>query len=431
LLELAFRMDYKRFTLKNGLKVVVSPMPNLESATLTVWVKTGSRFEDARTNGISHFLEHMVFKGSKKRPTAKEIAEVVDSIGAETNAGTSKDWTNFYIKAHAGHLEKAFDVLSDMILNPILKEEEIEREKGVIIEELAMYEDTPMIRIGDIFEQLIFDKTPLGRDIGGTPNTVKNIMQDDFIRYRKRYYYAENMLLTVAGKVKRNKVVRLAEKYFGELKKGGLEGKETKIKGGQKGSQLKLHSKKKEQAHFILGFRGNPRGYKGRFAEAILSVILGGGMSSRLFTEVRERRGLAYAVKTETQRYQDTGYMGTYAGVDVVRVDEAIKVVLDQHYGLADGRYPISSPELTKAKEYLKGHMALALEDTKGVNEFFGESELFLKKIETPEEVFKAVDKVTIEDVLFEAKKLFVPKKLNLAIIGPYENSERFEKLIK
>ncbi|OGM56107.1 hypothetical protein A3E46_01465 [Candidatus Woesebacteria bacterium RIFCSPHIGHO2_12_FULL_46_16] len=424
-------MDYKRFTLKNGLKVVVSPMPNLESATLTVWVKTGSRFEDARTNGISHFLEHMVFKGSKKRPTAKEIAEVVDSIGAETNAGTSKDWTNFYIKAHAGHLEKAFDVLSDMILNPILKEEEIEREKGVIIEELAMYEDTPMIRIGDIFEQLIFDKTPLGRDIGGTPNTVKNIMQDDFIRYRKRYYYAENMLLTVAGKVKRNKVVRLAEKYFGELKKGGLEGKETKIKGGQKGSQLKLHSKKKEQAHFILGFRGNPRGYKGRFAEAILSVILGGGMSSRLFTEVRERRGLAYAVKTETQRYQDTGYMGTYAGVDVVRVDEAIKVVLDQHYGLADGRYPISSPELTKAKEYLKGHMALALEDTKGVNEFFGESELFLKKIETPEEVFKAVDKVTIEDVLFEAKKLFVPKKLNLAIIGPYENSERFEKLIK
>src|SRR3989304_8234770 len=337
-------MDYKRFTLKNGLKVVVSPMPNLESATLTVWVKTGSRFEDARTNGISHFLEHMVFKGSKKRPTAKEIAEVVDSIGAETNAGTSKDWTNFYIKAHAGHLEKAFDVLSDMILNPILKEEEIEREKGVIIEELAMYEDTPMIRIGDIFEQLIFDKTPLGRDIGGTPNTVKNIMQDDFIRYRKRYYYAENMLLTVAGKVKRNKVVRLAEKYFGELKKGGLEGKETKIKGGQKGSQLKLHSKKKEQAHFILGFRGNPRGYKGRFAEAILSVILGGGMSSRLFTEVRERRGLAYAVKTETQRYQDTGYMGTYAGVDVVRVDEAIKVVLDQHYGFFGGAHPISSP---------------------------------------------------------------------------------------
>ncbi len=424
-------MDYKRFTLKNGLKVVVSPMPNLESATLTVWVKTGSRFEDARINGISHFLEHMVFKGSKKRPTAKEIAEAVDAIGGEFNAATSKDWTNFYIKAQAGHIEKAFDVLSDMVLNPILKKEEIEREKGVIIEEIAMYEDTPMLRIGDIFEQLIFGKTPLGRDIAGTPNTVKSIEQDDFIRYRKRHYYAENMLLTIAGKVKGNEVIKLAEKYFGELKEGGREGKETKIKEGQKGSGLKLHSKKKEQAHFILGFRGNPRGYKGRFAEAVLSVILGGGMSSRLFTEVRERRGLAYAVKTSVERYQDTGYIGTYAGVDVKRVDEAIKVVLDQHYGLADGRYPISASELTKAKEYLKGHMALALEDTKGVNEFFGESELFLKKIETPEEVFKAVDKVTIDDVLSEARKAFRPEKLNLALIGPYEDPQRFEKLIK
>src|SRR3989304_558789 len=170
-------MDYKRFTLKNGLKVVVSPMPNLESATLTVWVKTGSRFEDARTNGISHFLEHMVFKGSKKRPTAKEIAEVVDSIGAETNAGTSKDWTNFYIKAHAGHLEKAFDVLSDMILNPILKEEEIEREKGVIIEELAMYEDSPKTTTPPKFESQISYLLLLCLTFFFKPSTVKNIMQ--------------------------------------------------------------------------------------------------------------------------------------------------------------------------------------------------------------------------------------------------------------
>jgi len=424
-------MDYKRFALRNGLKVVVSPMPNLESATVTLWVKTGSRFEDAKINGISHFLEHMVFKGSKKRPTAKEVADAVDSIGSETNAGTSKDWTNFYIKAHAGHIEKAFDILSDIVLNPILKKEEIEREKGVIIEEIAMYEDTPMVRIGDIFEQLIFANTPLGRDIGGTPSTVKGITQDDFIRYRKRHYYAENMLLTVAGKIKVNEITKLAEKYFGELKESGQGEKEAKIKEGQRGPKLKLHSKKKEQAHFILGFRGNPRGYKGRFAEAVLSVILGGGMSSRLFMEVRERRGLAYAVKTSAERYQDTGYLASYAGVDVARVDEAIKVVLDQHYGLADGRYPISASELNKAKEYLKGHMALALEDTKGVNEFFGESELFLKKIETLEEVFKAIDRVTIEDVVSEAKKLFVPKKLNLAIIGPYGDSGRFERLIK
>jgi len=426
-------MKYNLSKLDNGIRVLTVPMPNLESATLAVWVKTGSRMEEAKINGLSHFLEHMVFKGSAKRPSAKEIAESIDSIGGEFNAGTSKDWTNFYIKARAGKLDRVFDVLSDVVLNPILAGAEIEREKGVIVEELRMYEDTPNIKIGDVFEELIFAGSPLGWDIGGSEKTVRSLKRDDFVRYREMHYYPENILITVAGGVKEKEVEKLAKKYFQKLQTSKTPNLQTfkVFKTWQKRPQVKLHPKKKEQAHFILGFLGNGRGYEGRYAEAVLSTILGGGMSSRLFTEVREKRGLSYAIKTSPERYSETGYIGTYAGVDVKRVDEAIKVTLNEHYKLADGSAPISKKELDKAKEYIKGNIALALEDTKDVDGFFGEQELFLGKILTPEEVFKKIDKVEIKDVLTEAKKLFRPEGLNLAIIGPYEGSSRFEKLLK
>lgn len=426
-------MNYELTTHKNLLKVLTVPMPNLASVTVTVWVKTGSRYETPKLNGISHFLEHMVFKGTKKRPTAKEIAENIDSIGGEFNAATSKDWTNFYIKARAGNLERVFDVLSDVVLNPILAKEEIEREKGVIVEELRMYEDTPMIKIGDVFEELIFAGNSLGRDIGGSEKTVRGIERDDFVRYRKMHYYPQNMLITVAGGVKVNEVEIMAEKYFQKLQTSKTPKLQAfdEFKTEQKKPQIKLHPKKKEQAHFILGFLGEGRGYSGRYAQAILTTILGGGMSSRLFSEVRERRGLAYAIKTGPERYQETGYIGTQAGVDVKRVDEAIAVTLSEHYKLADGSSPISKKELEKAKEYLKGNIALALEDTKDVCGFFADQALFLDKVLTPEKVFKKIDGVRAEEVVIEAKKLFRPERLNLGIIGPYESSSRFEKLLQ
>src|SRR3972149_5318736 len=204
--------------LDNGVRLVTVPMPSLESVTVTVWVGVGSRSETDKIAGISHFLEHMVFKGGKKRPSAREISEAVDAIGGEFNASTGKEWTNFYIKARAANLETAFDVLSDMVFNPLLKEEEIEREKGVIIEEIAMYEDTPMYRIGDVFEQLIYEGNSLSWDIAGTAKTVKAIKKGDFERYRKMYYYADNILLTVAGGVAPKSVEDLAKKYFGEIK---------------------------------------------------------------------------------------------------------------------------------------------------------------------------------------------------------------------
>lgn len=422
-------MNCKLNKLSNGLRVLTVFLPSMKSSTVTVWIKTGSRYETKQIGGISHFLEHMVFKGSKKRPSAREIAVVIDSIGGEFNAGTSKEWTNFYIKTRNEALPTAFDVLSDMVLNPLLKSEDIEREKGVILEELAMYEDTPMFKIGDIFENLIYKNNSLGRDIIGTKNSIKNVKRDDFVKYIKMHYGIENLLITVAGGVKEKDVLRLAEKYFGSLKNNKKE-RVIKFKTDQRKPRVLLYPKKKEQAHFILGFLGNQMGNKDRFTESVLSVLLGEGMSSRLFTEVREKRGLAYSVKSTVNRYVDTGYIGTYAGVDVKRIDKALKVVLSEHYQLASGENVITEKELKKAKEYVKGHLALSLEDTGRVGSFFGLRELLLGKTETPEDVFRGIDKVTIDDVLRVAKEYFVPERLNLTIIGPYKDQKRFEKLV-
>lgn len=424
-------MNYHKTTLSNGLRVITVPMPSSESVTLTVWCHVGSRFEPEKIAGLSHFLEHMTFKGSKKRPTARETSTAVDAIGGEFNASTSKEWTNFYIKAAVANLETAFDVLSDMVLNPLIKEEEVKREKGVILEEKAMYEDTPIMDINEVFENLIFKGNTLDRHIVGTQKAIKNMTRKDFLVYRSTHYFPKNMLITVAGGVKESQVLNLIKKYFTKTPSNNKKETVKKYISKQTRPQVKLKTKKIEQAHLIIGFLGSPLGHPDRFAQSVLSVILGAGMSSRLFIEVRERRGLAYSIHTNIEHYTDTGYIATYAGVDLKKVDEAIKVILAEHYAIADKIKKISANELKKAKEYIKGHLALALENTSVVNAFFAEQELLLGRIETPEDVYKAVDKVTVDDVIRVAKKLFVKQKLNLAMIGPYNKPEKFERLLK
>jgi predicted Zn-dependent peptidase len=428
-------MQYAKSVLSNGLRVVTIPMPSLESVTVSVWVKTGSRNENAKNNGISHFLEHMFFKGTTNRPTAKQIAEEIDQIGGVQNAGTSKEYTEYYIKCRADKIEVAFDLLSDMTLNSLLDAKEIEREKGTIIEEIRMYEDTPMMNIGEVFEGLIYSGHSLGMDIAGTEKTVSEMKRKDFTDYRTNFYNPENMLVTVAGGVTQNITEKLTKKYFGnfQLPVSNFQSisNETIFKNTQNKPKVKLHNKKKEQTHVILGFIADGKNYKYKYAQTLLATILGGGMSSRMFTEVRERRGLAYSIRTSMDRYTDIGYMGTYAGLDTKRAEEAVKVMLEQHYQISNSQQPIANSELLKAKEFLKGHLALALEDTSDVSGFFGDQELFSDKVLTPEEVFKLVDIVTMDEVNSEAKRLFVPERLNLAIIGPYENDSSFAKLIK
>ena len=423
-------MNYKLYKLASGLKVLVISMPSLESVTTTIWVKTGSRNEEPKVAGISHFLEHMVFKGSKKYPAAKDISQALDAIGGVYNAGTTKDWTNFYVKASKDKVDTAMGVLSDMVFNTLLKNEEIEKERGTIIQEMAMYEDTPMAKIGEVFENLVFAGNQLGKDTVGELKTVKSIKRDDFVSYRKMHYHPENMLVTIAGGITNTKALSLAKKYLSEFPSARLAFKATPFKSNQNEPQVKIQTKKSEQAHFVLGFLSDPRGYKNRFIQSILSTILGGGMSSRLFVEIREKRGLAYAVRTSIERYQDTGYIGTYAGTDPVKIEETISVVLEQYYGIANGDLPVSGEELEKAKGNLKGRLALSLEDTENVNAFFGEPQLFLNEALTPEDIYKKIDKVTIQDVQNEAKRLFVPQNLNLAVIGPFKDGEIFKKLI-
>ncbi len=416
-------MDCKKIILKNNLRVLLVPRDDLKSVLVNLWVKTGSRFEEDEKAGLSHFLEHMVFKGSKKRPSAKAISESIDSIGAETNAGTSKEWTNFYIKSRADVIEKSIDILSDIVLHPLLKEEEIEKEKGVILEEIAMYEDTPMTKIYDIFENITFAGSSLARDIAGTKETVKGLKREDFLNYREKYYYPENMLLSVVGNFKEDTLLRLVEEYFGELKKTDQKPLSAWDSFDQKRPNVFLKKKKTDQAHLIVGFRGAEFGHKDRYAEAVLSSVLGGGMSSRMFIEVREKRGLAYAVRVGVDHGEDSGSFLTYAGVQTAKIKEAIDVILDQYFGLRDRRYRIDKKEFFKAKEYLKGHFALSLENTHAVCDFFSLEELYLGKTRKIESVFEEIDRVKVEDVYRVAENFFRENRLNIAVIGPYEKA--------
>ncbi len=423
-------MKYAKSVLKNGLRVITIPMPSLESVTVSVWIKTGSRNENTKNNGVSHFLEHMFFKGTTNRPSAKQIAEEIDQIGGVQNAGTAKEYTEYYIKCRSSEIEVAFDLLSDMTLNSLLDAKEIEREKGTIIEEIRMYEDTPMMAIGEVFEGLIYGGHPLGMDIAGTEKTVSEMKRQDFLDYRSNFYHAENMIITVAGGVDEKSVLELSQKYFSKLITKKDELIVNNYKNTQTAPKIKLHAKKKEQTHVILGFIADGKNYQYKYAQTLLATILGGGMSSRMFTEVRERRGLAYSIRTSMDRYTDIGYLGTYAGLDTKRAVEAVKVMLDEHFKITNNKSQITKEELKKSKEFLKGHLALALEDTSDVSGFFGDQELFSEKVLTPEEVFEKIDKVTMDEVNLEAKRLFVPERLNIAIIGPYDNDDEFKKIV-
>lgn len=405
-------------------------MPTLESATLTVWVATGSRFEEPSVAGISHFLEHMAFKGGKKYKSAMDVSETIDAIGGEFNAATSTEWTNFYVRASAQKLETAFDVLSDMLLTPSLKQKDIDREKGVIIEEIGVYEDMPRVNIWNKFQDTIFQGNSLARDVIGTKETVSSLTRQNFADYRDKYYFGQNMIITVAGGIKEKDALKLVEKYFGGLSSKPEYKREVKFNWKNNPKRLYVQNKKSEQANIVFGYPGHKHGLPSRYVEAILATILGGGMSSRLFTEVREKRGLAYTVSTDADHSLDTGYFAAYAGVDPNKAEEAIKVMLDEHYKLTTPKHGVTKKEFTKAKEYLKGHTALSLESTKSVNTFFGYEELMLGKTRTPEEVFKGIEKVTMDEVLSMAKEIFDQKKLHLAIIGPYPSKDKFEKFI-
>lgn len=418
---------HSKFVLKNGLRVITVPMEGVSSATVLVLVGGGSRYEQKDKAGLSHFVEHMIFKGTKKRPTAFDISSLVDSVGAEDNAFTGKDQTGFYIKVRNEHLPLAFDILSDTLSDSLYQEGEIEKERGTIIEEINMYEDNPLMKIDDVFYELMFDGNPLSWAILGDKKTVSSIKRADFLDYTKRFYQGSDMVLAIAGKFDQKQVEDLAEKYFSCFIKGEKE-KFIEFGNGQHEPRVKIAHKKTDQAHLYFGFPSFSFFDPDKPALEALSTILGGGMSSRLFVQVRGKRGLAYYVGSETEFFFETGVIGARAGLNLEKVDEAIRVIKEEFDKTKDG--DVTEKELAKAKDFLKGRTALKLENSFEVAEWYAEHELLEGKIETPEGVLNKINKVTLDDVRKVANRLFLPEKANLAIIGPFEDKERFLKLI-
>lgn len=423
-------MQYHKKVLQNGLRILTVPMPSFESATVLVMVSAGSRYETKDNSGISHFLEHMAFKGTSKRPSALSISTLIDGIGGEFNAFTGKETTGYYIKSSANHIELSLDVLSDMLQQSLFDPSEIDKERGVILEEINLYEDTPARKIGDVYERLLYGDTPMGWDIAGDKAVIRKIQRDDFLAYMGSLYSASNLSVVVAGGIDSQKTNTLVEKYFGQMNVFAKKHHESIVETQTEPNVFVKH-KKTEQVHIALGVRTVPINHKDRYALSILASILGGGMSSRLFHEVREKRGLGYYVRTSSEHYQDCGSLVSTAGIDPKRVDDAILVILDEYHKIARGKSHVADEELKKAKEYLKGHLILDMEDSRSVAGFYASQELLEDTIDNLDDVLLQIDKITKDNIMQVAKRYLRPQSLNLAVIGDFEDGEKFRKLLE
>jgi len=423
-------MHFKKTTFKNGLRLITAPMKDTNTVTVIVAVAAGSKYETKKINGLSHFLEHMFFKGTKKRPKTKDIAETLDAVGGEFNAYTSTESTAYYAKVDKEHLSLAVDVVSDIFLNSKIEAKEIEKERGVILQEINMYEDNPMMSVQEEFENLLYGDQPAGWKVIGTKENIAKVGRKDFVDYMKKFYNASNTVVCVVGNFREAGVIKEVGKIFSRMRKGYVNKKQRTTEKQAK-PELKIKHKKTDQAHLVLGFRGYNMFHKDRFALALLANILGGTMSSRLFLSVRERLGLAYYVSASDDESSDCGYFSVRAGVDTdkAKIEKTVRVILGE-IGKVRAR-GVSEKELKKAKDNLRGKMALSLESSDDVAAFLAGQEIGRREIKKPEEIMRQIDKVKRNDILRVARDIFVNEKLNLAMIGPMEDGKFLEKILK
>ena len=411
--------DYLRHKFLNGLKLITAPILNTEAVTVLILLPVGSRYESKNLNGASHFIEHMMFKGTRKRPSNLLIAKELDAIGAEYNAFTAKDLTGYWVKLDKDFLEKGVEILADILFNSIFDQNDFEKEKGVILEEIKMYKDNPLLFIDDLFEQTIYGDHPLGWLISGEEENIKNFNRQTILDFKNRYYQVNQMLIVIAGNIKNKTTVEIIKKSFGRQsslrKRKSVFKKFLKTK--QKGPNFKKLSKDVQQIQLALGFPAYSYFHPNLDALNLLSIILGGNMSSRLFTEVRVKRGLAYFIKTDLNVYQDTGNFVIRAGVDGERVVEAIKVILEELRKIRD--QGVDDEELNRAKNFYEGKLSLNLEDSAEVAAWYAKQEMLIGKILTPEAKIAKIKKVQLKDIQAVAKEIIQPKALNLALIGP------------
>ncbi|MEK7123881.1 MAG: pitrilysin family protein [Patescibacteria group bacterium] len=418
---------FKKHLLKNGVRLITIPLKDVKSVMVLALIKTGSKYETKGINGVSHFLEHMMFKGTKKRPTTLALSTELDSVGAEYNAFTGDERTGYWVKVDCNHLDLALDVVSDVLLNSKLDKKEIERERGVIIEEINMNSDSPMRYIWDLFQDLMYGDQPAGRPITGTKETVAGLKRDDFLDYLKKQYIAKNLIVAVAGNFNDKNILPRIKKYFIKVKLGAPREKQKTVE-HQIHPECSVFFKETEQTHFVLGVRAYSVFDKRKYALSLLSSILGGSMSSRLWISIR-RKGLAYYVSSIVDATSDVGFLAARAGVNNAKAEEVIKEVLKEFKKIRGKG--VSAAELKKAKDYFKGKTLINLEGPEDWVDFAGEQEIALEKVLTPEEILEKINAVSRQDILEVARDIFRPEKLNLAIIGPHKGKAKFEKLLK
>jgi predicted Zn-dependent peptidase len=417
---------FKKITLKNGLRIITVPSKNTQAVTVLVLVATGSKYERKEENGISHFLEHMYFKGTKKRPSSLEIAETLDKVGGIYNAFTSQEYTGYFAKVSKEHFELALDWVSDIFLNSILPEKEVEKERGVIIEEIRMRKDHPMEHVQSLWQKLLYGDQPMGWDVAGEVETVSKIKREDLICYREEQYFAQNTIVCLAGNFNEKAGIEKVKKYFAKIKTG--KGREKpKVIEKQKEPEILFEKRDTDQTHICLGVRGVNIFDKRRYTQEILAQILGGMMSSRLFERIRTKLGIAYYIDTESFSDPDTGYLVTRAGLSNEKLEKGILEILKEYRKIK--REGVTKSELKKAKDYLKGKMNILLESSDAKASFFATQEILEKRILTPKEIFKKIDRVSQSDVLNLAREIFRPERLNLALIGPNKVKKEILKI--
>jgi len=412
----------------DGLQLITAPLKSTQSVTALILVRAGSRYETKDINGISHYLEHMFFKGAKRYPTSRAVSAAIDGVGGEFNAFTGKEYAGYYVKIAAKHAEKALDVLSDMLLGSNFDQAEIDKERGVIMGEYNMYQDTPMYQVQWDFEKLVFGNQPLGWDEVGTKELIMGVKREDFLAYQDLLYSSDNTIISIAGNIDEKRMEDTVKQYFSFTNTKRKKEFDPYLPLADKPSRVSLTEKKTEQAHLCLGVEAFTYHDERRFATDLIATILGGNMSSRMFQSIREERGLAYYVQTTGSDYHDTGVLYTRSGVTLENIDDAVTVIQDEYDQIR--KEPVGEEELTKAKEYLKGKMVLQLEDSEAVAHYYAKQQLLTNKIESVEERMNLIDAVTSEEILKVAQDLF-DRPYHLSVIGPYNEQSRFEQLLR
>ncbi len=415
---------YKKITLKNKLNVMYVPVEGTQAVNVLVMYPVGSRYESEKMSGVSHYVEHLMFKGTKKRPNTLKLTREIDRLGAGYNAFTGKEYTGYYITVDKKYTSTAIDILSDMLFDSLYDPKEMEREKTVIVEEIRMYKDNPMMNIDNIFEDLLFDGCPLGRDIAGTEKHVLGYTRADVLKYRNKYYQPQNMTVVVSGAID-DKTKKLIEQHFGSRKNKGKSSQVYKPfclgRSGKK-DRIYVEHKKTDQAQLMLGFPGFKYTDKRNIAEGMMNTILGGSMSSRLFIQIRERRGLAYMIRSGSDGFRDTGYSYVRAGLDAKNINKAIAVIKKELEKMMTKG--VSKKELADAKTHIRGALTLSLESASAQSRWYVMQSMFMDKILEPEEFLEKIDKITNKDIMKVAKDLFKWDKVRVAVIGDVERDQ-------